>query len=54
MRQTTWSNVEVYLDVPVVCRPFVEAANNNLSGWSAEVVLEVKNPFNNCDAAFTS
>ena len=54
MRQTTWGNVEVYLDVPVVCRPFVEAANNNLSGWSGEVVLQVKNPFNNCDAAFTS
>jgi hypothetical protein len=52
MRMTTWGDVEVFLEVPVTCRPFVEAANNNLSGWSAEIVLEVKNPFNNCDAAF--
>ncbi len=52
IRQTTWDEVEVYLDVPVVCRPFVESFNNNLTGWSAEVVFEVKNPFNNCDAAF--
>lgn len=52
IRQTTWDEVEVYLDVPVVCRPFVESFNNNLTGWSAEVVFQVKNPFNNCDAAF--
>ena len=52
MRMTTWDNVEVFLEVPVTCRPFVESFNNNLSGWSAEIVLEVKNPFNNCDAAF--
>lgn len=52
IRQTTWSEVEVFLDTPVVCRPFVESFNNNLTGWSAEVVFQVKNPFNNCDAAF--
>jgi hypothetical protein len=52
MRQTTWGEVEVYLEVPVTCRPFVESFNNNLAGWSAEIVLQVKNPFNNCDAAF--
>jgi hypothetical protein len=54
IRQTTWGNVDVYLQVPVVARPFVEAANNNLAGWSAEVVFEVKNRFNNCEPAFTS
>jgi hypothetical protein len=54
IRQTTWANVDVYLQVPVVARPFVEAASNNLAGWSAEVVFEVKNPFNNCDPAFNS
>ena len=54
MRQTTWGDVEVYLRVPVTARPFVESFNNNLSGWSAEIVVEVKNPFNNCDAAFVS
>ena len=54
IRQTTWNEVEVFLEVPVTCRPFMESFNNNLTGWSAEIVLEVKNPFNNCDAAFTS
>jgi len=54
IRQTTWDEVDVYLETPVVCRPFVESFNNTLTGWSAEVVFEVKNPFNNCDAAFTS
>lgn len=54
IRQTTWNEVEVFLEVPVTCRPFMESFNNNLAGWSAEIVLEVKNPFNNCDAAFTS
>lgn len=52
IRQTTWQEVEVFLETPVVCRPFVESFNNTLTGWSAEVVFEVKNPFNNCDAAF--
>lgn len=52
IRQTTWDDVDVFLDTPVVCRPFVESFNNNLTGWSAEVVFQVKNPFNNCDAAF--
>ena len=54
MRQTTWGDVEVFLRTPVTARPFVESFNNNLTGFSAEVVLQVKNPFNNCDAAFTS
>jgi hypothetical protein len=54
MRQTTWGEVEVFLRTPVTARPFVESFNNNLTGFSAEVVLQVKNPFNNCDAAFTS
>jgi hypothetical protein len=53
IRQTTWNEVEVFLEVPVTCRPFMESFNNNLTGWSAEIVLEVKNPFN-CDGAFTS
>lgn len=54
IRQTTWTDVEVFIETPIVARPFVESFNDNLAGWSAEIVLEVKNPFNNCDAAFTS
>lgn len=54
IRQTTWAEVDVFVETPIVCRPFVESFNNNLTGWSAELVFAVKNPFNNCDAAFTS
>jgi hypothetical protein len=54
IRQTTWDEVDVFVETPIVCRPFVESFNNNLSGWSAEVIFTVMNPFNNCDAAFTS
>jgi len=54
IRMTTWAEVDVKLQTPVVARPFVESFNNNLAGWSIEVRFEVKNPFNNCDAAFRS
>jgi len=52
IRQTTWQEVDVKLNVPVVATPFVESGFNLLSGWSAEVTFEVKNGFNNCDNSF--
>lgn len=52
IRQTTWSEVDVFLELPVVCYPFVEARNNNLCGWASTMVFVANNPFNNCDAAF--
>jgi len=52
VRQTPWEVTDLKIQVPVVARPFVESFNNNLTGWSAEIRVEVKNPFNNCDAAF--
>jgi hypothetical protein len=42
------------VDVPITCRPYVEGMNNNVAGWASEVTFEVKNPFNNCDAAFVA
>jgi len=54
IRMATWDNVEVFLEVPVVARPFVESFNNNLAGWSAEIVVEIKAPFDNCNAAFNN
>ena len=54
IRQTKWEDVEVYVDVPITCRPYVEGMNNNVAGWASEVTFEVKNPFNNCDAAFVA
>lgn len=52
IRQTTWAEVQMEVDIPIACFPFVEARNNNLCGWQASVVFIVNNPFNNCDAAF--
>lgn len=52
IRQTTWAEVDVKLNVPVQVSPFVESGYNLLAGWSAEVTFEVKNAFNNCDNSF--
>ena len=49
---TTWSEVDIELETPIVFSPFVEAYNNNLAGWSAEINVIIKSPFNLCDAAF--
>ena len=49
---TTWSEVDIELETPIVIQPFVESYNNNLAGWTAEINVIVKSPFNLCDAAF--
>ena len=49
---TTWSEVDIELETPINIVPFVEAYNNNLAGWSAEINVIIKSPFNLCDAAF--
>jgi hypothetical protein len=49
---TSWEEVEVYLETPIGITPFVEAYNNNLAGWTAEINLELKSPFDLCNAAF--
>ncbi len=48
IRQTTWAEVDVAVELPIACYPFVEARQNNLCGWSSTVVFIVNNPFNNC------
>lgn len=54
IQRTTWNEVDVLVETPITARPFVDSFDNQLAGWSAELVFEVKNPFNNCDAAFKS
>jgi hypothetical protein len=49
---TTWSEVDIELETPIVIQPFVESYNNNLAGWTAEINVIIKSPFNLCDAAF--
>lgn len=49
---TDWSTVGIELETPIPLTPFLERFNNNLAGWTANVNIIVKSPFNLCDAAF--
>lgn len=49
---TDWAAVDIELETPIRVTPFQEAYNNNLTGWTAEINVIVKSPFNLCDAAF--
>jgi len=49
---TTWDEVGILVETPVRMTPFQEKHNNNLTGWSWELNVIVKSPFNLCDAAF--
>lgn len=49
---TSWTEVDMFVETPISLSPFQEAYNNNLTGWSAELDVIVKSPFNLCDAAF--
>ena len=49
---TNWNDVDLNLETPINIVPFVESFNNNLAGWTAEINVEVKSPFNLCSAAF--
>lgn len=49
---TTWDELDIYLQDPITIIPFQEGAYNNLTGWSAEINVIVKSPYNLCDAPF--
>jgi hypothetical protein len=49
---TDWETVGIKVETPITIIPFQEEANNNLTGWTAEINVEVKSPFNLCNAAF--
>lgn len=49
---TDWNTVGANLETPIYMTPFVERFNNNLTGWSAEISVEIQSPFNLCSAAF--
>lgn len=49
---TDWAEVGIKLETPIFIEPYVERFNNNLVGWSAEINIVCKSPFNLCDAAF--
>ena len=49
---TDWATVGIEVETPITVTPFLEKFNNNLAGWTANVNIIVKSPFNLCDAAF--
>lgn len=49
---TDWKTVEINLQAPINIIPFTEKFNNNLAGWTAEINIEMKSPFDLCSAAF--
>lgn len=49
---TDWATVPLKIQTPIQMVPFQERFNNNLSGWAAEISVEVQNPFDLCNAAF--
>jgi hypothetical protein len=49
---TPASQVDFVVQTPIPIDPFVERYNNNLAGWSAALTIDIKSPFNLCDAAF--
>jgi hypothetical protein len=49
---TSWTEVDMMVETPINIIPFQEAYNSNLTGFSAEIDVIVKSPFNLCDAAF--
>ena len=49
---TDWKTVEINMETPINIIPFVEKFNNNLAGWTAEINIEMKSPFDLCSAAF--
>jgi len=49
---TTWGQLEIEAETPVIIEPFVEKFNNNLAGWSVQLDLVVKSSFDLCSAAF--
>lgn len=49
---TDWNTVGIEIQTPVNFTPFQEKFNNNLTGWTWNLNVIVKSPFNLCDAAF--
>lgn len=49
---TDWAEVDMEIETPINLTPWQERYNNNLTGWTAEINVLIKSPFNLCDAAF--
>jgi hypothetical protein len=46
---TTWNDVNYNIVLPVTCTPFVEGYNNSAAGWTAQLQIIAKSPFDQCN-----
>ena len=46
---TTWNTVDYNIVLPVTATPFVEGYNNSCAGWTAQLQIIAKSPFDNCN-----
>ncbi|CAB4134683.1 hypothetical protein UFOVP643_17 [uncultured Caudovirales phage] len=46
---TKWATINYNLSLPVVATPFVEGYNNSVAGWTAQISIEAKSPFDHCN-----
>lgn len=49
---TSYKEVDMNVETPILTTPFVERFNNSLTGWAAEITVTIKAPLNLCLAAF--
>ena len=45
---TTWRDVNYNMSLPIQATPFVEGFNNSVAGWTAQISIEAKSPFDQC------
>jgi hypothetical protein len=50
---TSWVDDEVVLELPISAEPFTARFDNLLTGWSADISVDVNNPNNLCIAPVT-
>lgn len=46
---TKWATLDYNITLPVVATPFVEGYNNSVAGWTAQISIEAKSPFDKCN-----
>jgi len=49
---TLFDEVEARIQLPIITTPFIERFNNKLTGWAAEVTIELMSGLDLCNAGF--
>tara|TARA_R110002051_G_C8760997_1_gene501678 strand:- start:5664 stop:6155 length:492 start_codon:yes stop_codon:yes gene_type:complete len=50
---TSWVDNQIVLEVPITAEPFTARFDNELTGWSADITVEVNNTNNLCIVPIT-